>query len=249
MKTNSNKIFITAIDTDAGKTVVTGALARQLLNRGAKAITQKIVQTGVYAEADDILVHRAMMGIPLLDVDSRHITCPYCFETPASPALAARLESKFIDKELIMRSANLLADDYDFVLMEGAGGLYVPLSSDYFIIDFIVDNNLPVVLVASAKLGSINHTLLSIDALLRRNIDVIAVVFNEINQTNIDITDDSFRTINKYLLANVSGADCIRFPYLTDFTVGDYGFLNPLVDKIFENRMFKPSLNTRPASK
>ena len=151
--------FVTGIDTDAGKSIVTGVLARALSARGERVITQKFIQTGCDGLSEDIETHRRIMGIGLLPEDEDGTTCPIVFTYPASPHLAAAIDGRDIDLTLIGRSTEKLLQKYDTVLIEGAGGLYVPLSEAYRTIDYVAEHGLPVVLVTSPRLGSINHTL------------------------------------------------------------------------------------------
>lgn len=86
--------FVSGIDTDIGKTVATGVLAKQLLQQGKSVITQKPVQTGCKNIAEDIAVHRKIMGIPMQEADKQGLTMPEIFSYPASPHLAARLDGR-----------------------------------------------------------------------------------------------------------------------------------------------------------
>ena len=195
----SQTYFISGIDTDCGKTIVTGLLARQLHLSGRKVITQKLVQTGSRVPADDLRVHRKMMGIGLQEVDRQKLTCPYVFSFPASPHLAARMENQTIDVEQITRATQMLAKTYDVVLLEGAGGLLVPLSDNLLTIDYLQSMGYPLILVSSSKLGSINHTLLSLEVCRKRDIEIKAVVYNHLPEENRLIADESCRFFQEYL--------------------------------------------------
>jgi dethiobiotin synthetase len=163
--------IICGIDTDCGKTFITGLLAKQCINKGKQCITQKLVQTGCSGTiADDILEHRRIMQIPLLSEDYNHNTNPYIFKFPASPHLAAELESTTIDITKLHESIQNLSNKYEIVLCEAAGGICVPLTPTYLFSDFIQECGYPIILVSSSKLGSINHTLLSIEFCKRHNI-------------------------------------------------------------------------------
>ena len=114
--------FISGIDTDAGKSIVTGVIARTLLQKGVHVITQKFIQTGCVGISEDILKHREIMGIPPQEVDRDGTTCPYVTTYPSSPHLAAEIDRVEIDVERIHRSTEKLDAAYDVVLLEGAGG-------------------------------------------------------------------------------------------------------------------------------
>lgn len=191
--------FITAIDTDAGKTVATGQVARFIQDQGKSVITCKLTQTGCEGIADDIVSHRRQMGIDLLPIDKEGKTCPYVFTFPASPHLSARMEGVNIDLTKIESCISDLEKEYDFVLVEGAGGIQVPLQDDYTIADFLTHKKYETILVTHAKLGSINHTLLSFECLKSRGINLKAVLFNSFFETDSLITNESKIVINRYM--------------------------------------------------
>ena len=89
-------LFISGIDTDIGKTIATGLLAKALYQKGHKVITQKLVQTGCRDIAEDLITHRNIMGMPLQRIDKEGVTCPYVFSKPASPHLSSALELSLI---------------------------------------------------------------------------------------------------------------------------------------------------------
>ena len=175
--------FVSGIDTDIGKTVATGMLAKQLLQQGKSVITQKPVQTGCQNIADDIAVHRKIMGIPMQEADKQRLTMPEIFSYPASPHLAARLGGRALDLDKIRTTTQELATQYEIVLVEGAGGLMVPLTENLLTIDYIQQQDYPVILVTSGRLGSINHTLLSFTALKQYGISLYSLIFNHIHDS------------------------------------------------------------------
>ena len=175
--------FVSGIDTDIGKTVATGVLAKQLLQQGKSVITQKPVQTGCQNIADDIAVHRKIMGIPMQEADKQKLTMPEIFSYPASPHLAARLDGRALDVHKIRTATQQLAAQYEIVLVEGAGGLMVPLTENLLTIDYIQQQAYPVILVTSGRLGSINHTLLSFVALKQYGISLHSLIFNHIHDS------------------------------------------------------------------
>ncbi|HEZ2027084.1 TPA: ATP-dependent dethiobiotin synthetase BioD [Neisseria meningitidis] len=176
--------FVSGIDTDIGKTVATGVLAKQLLQQGKSVITQKPVQTGCQNIADDIAVHRKIMGKPMQEADKQGLTMPEIFSYPASPHLAARLDGRALDLDKIRNATQELAAQYEIVLVEGAGGLMVPLTENLLTIDYIQQQDYPVILVTSGRLGSINHTLLSFAALKQYGIRLHSLVFNHIHDSS-----------------------------------------------------------------
>ncbi|MEE4241573.1 MAG: dethiobiotin synthase, partial [Desulfopila sp.] len=171
-------ICITAIDTDVGKTIATGLIGRFLLEKGYRVITQKICQTGCTGVSQDILLHRKLMGMDLQQEDVDGLTCPYVFQEPCSPHLAARLENAHIDCDLITASTRKLASDYDYVLLEGVGGLMVPLQRDYLLADYLAGQCYTHLLVSCARLGSINHTLSALEIMKNRKLNFQGIIYN-----------------------------------------------------------------------
>ncbi|MCD8102976.1 MAG: dethiobiotin synthase [Alistipes sp.] len=212
--------FISGIDTDAGKSYATGVLAARLMAQGKRVITQKFVQTGcgdaTDAVSEDIALHRRIMGTGLLPEDTDGTTCPQKFAYPASADLAARLEGRSFELDVISRCTALLLTTYDTVLVEGAGGLMVPVAGYYTVIDYVSDRDLPLVLVTNPKLGSVNHTLLSLEACRTRGIEVEMVVYNHYPVTSDIITGDTRRYIKDYLAVNFPGCRFTEVPYLGD---------------------------------
>jgi len=217
------KIFISGIDTDSGKSIVTGLFAKYLLSKNKTVITQKYVQTGCVGMAEDLETHRKIMAIDLLPEDKDGTTCSYLFKHPASPHLSAQMEHIVIDAQKFTEASQILEKKYEFVLMEGAGGLMVPLNTETLLIDYIQKQDYPVILVSCSKLGSINHTLLSLELLKSRNMNVIAVVYNRFPNTDEMITKDSEKMIESRLNA--------YFPKATFVTVPEIDIENPpLID-------------------
>ena len=195
---NAGTYFISGIDTDAGKSVATGMLARHFMAQNISVITQKLIQTGCNGISEDIETHRRIMGIPLQPEDCDKTTCPLVFTYPASPHFAAKIDNRTVDTGIIAEATQKLQARYSTVLIEGAGGLMVPLSPDYLTIDYVAEHHLPVILVTSGRLGSINHTLLSLDACKSRNIPVAAIVFNQYPVADSLISTDSWNYMKAY---------------------------------------------------
>lgn len=173
-----NVYFISGIDTDAGKSYATGFLAREWNKSGKRTITQKLIQTGNVGHSEDIDLHRRIMGIPFTQEDREGLTMPEIFSYPASPHLASRLDNRPIDFAKIKQATEELSRRYDYVLLEGAGGLMVPLTNELLTIDYIAQEQYPLIFVTSGKLGSINHTLLSLEAIQKRGIILDTVLYN-----------------------------------------------------------------------
>ena len=195
-----NIYFISGIDTDAGKSYCTAWYARELMQRGLRVITQKFIQTGNTGHSEDIDLHRRIMGTGLLPEDTDGLTMPEIFSYPCSPHLAAEIDKRPVDFDKIERATRRLSETYDAVLLEGAGGLMVPLTRDLLIIDYIARRHYPLIFVTSGKLGSINHTLLSLEAIARRNIRLHTVVYNLYPEEKDDIIRRDTESYIRHLL-------------------------------------------------
>lgn len=191
--------FVSGIGTDVGKTYATGIIARRLLESGKRVITQKFVQTGCIDMSEDIEIHRRLMGIPLQTMDLTHITAPEIFSYPCSPELAARIDGREINFSLIEEATETLKNSFDHVLIEGAGGLMVPLKGEYLTIDYIRDHRLPLMFVTGGRLGSISDTLLSLAAIKHSGIELFALVWNPYFDKDKIIADDSKEYLKGWL--------------------------------------------------
>ena len=192
-------ITICGIDTGVGKSVVTGLLARHLLDRGKVVITQKPVQTGCNGRPEDILLHRRLMGAEWHPLDEQKLTCPYCFPFPASPHLAAELAGTAIDPEQLDRATRTLVGQVDQLIIEGAGGLLVPLTRTLLLLDYLAERSYPIILVTSPRLGSINHTLLCLEAVKQRNVQLLGLVYNLHGDHPREIVTDSLKVFKQFL--------------------------------------------------
>jgi dethiobiotin synthetase len=167
--------FVTGTGTEVGKTVVAATIAHSLAARGERVAVFKPAVSGLdeAGEADHELLRRAA-GSEQSDDE----VAPYRYAPPVSPHLAAELAGEAIDPARLRAGLTVAADDADAVVCEGVGGLLVPLTLGYLIRDFARDARLPVVVAASPGLGTINHTLLTLEALRAVGLEPELVVLN-----------------------------------------------------------------------
>ncbi|MFA8436689.1 MAG: dethiobiotin synthase [Marinifilaceae bacterium] len=198
--------FVTGIDTDAGKSFATGLMAKYLQERGENITTQKFAQTGCQGISEDILAHREIMGIEPTKWDCEGTTCPYVFNYPASPHLAASLENQRIEVQRITESTNVLEENFDYLLIEGVGGIYVPINDDITLLDYVEKMKYPLILVTSSKLGSINHTLLTLEIAYKRKLPIQGVIYNHYPNDSEIILKDSIKVFRRFL--DQFGYDC-----------------------------------------
>lgn len=204
--------FVTGIDTDAGKTYATAWLTARLIEAGVSVITQKFIQTGNTGTSEDIEAHRRLSGTGAMPEDGMGLTAPVILSYPASAQLAARIDGIDIDTDVIDKARRKLEQLYDVVLVEGAGGMMVPITDTYFAIDFVGQHGLPVLLVTNGKLGSINHTVLSLNEIKRRSLKLAAVLYNTYFDRDKIIAADTRAFVERYVKAHFPGTPVIDVP-------------------------------------
>ncbi len=180
MTVSRNGIFITGTDTGVGKTYVACGIARGLRRRGVNVGVMKPAETGCIRRRGILIPSDAIRLMKAAVVrDALHRVNPYRFADPLAPSIAAEFAGgKRINPSKIRESFRMLSRRHDFTIVEGAGGIMVPLVKDYLFLDLAEDLRLPVLIVARPGLGTINHTLLSISAIRTRRMRIAGVVIN-----------------------------------------------------------------------
>lgn len=236
-KAGVKAIFVAGTDTGIGKTIVTGCLFRYLIEKGYSAITQKWVQTGSNSIlSSDIGIH---FKISKQDLNTMKeyipLILPHIFKTPSSPHLASKLENRKINIHKIKKSFKTLSSRFDFVIVEGVGGVLVPVNKNKLVIDIVKELKLPALLVAGNKLGAINHTLLTIEALNSRKIKILGLIFNNLREQNRIILKD-----NPQIIKALSGKRILGvLPYESTYETIYKKFI-PIGDKIFKQLKTHP---------
>jgi len=172
-------VFVTGTDTEVGKTVIAGGLALAFRKRGIDVGVMKPAVTGCRthkgkrkSEDVDFLVEASGSN------DDPRLVCAYMLRDPLAPEVAAEREGTRIDIRPIKNAFGKLVKKHEALIVEGAGGLYVPIKRNYLMIDLIASLGLPVVIVARPGLGTINHTLLSCEAARAKNIGIAGIIIN-----------------------------------------------------------------------
>lgn len=171
-------VFITATDTGVGKTLVASALVACLTQRGIDVGVMKPIETGVSratrAWSDGVRLRRAAGSHdPMAEV------CPYVFRLPVAPLSAARAERTAVQISTITRAFRALSQKHAFMVVEGVGGVCVPITESLSLLDIIHQMKLRAIVVGQSGLGGINHALLTLRALRRRKIPIAALVLNQ----------------------------------------------------------------------
>jgi dethiobiotin synthetase len=202
----ANGLFVTGTGTEVGKTVVAAVIARTLAAEGQRVHVFKPAVTGLDEgiETDHALLRRAS-GSSQSDEE----IAPYRYGPPASPHLAAELAGEAIDPERLRQAAGAAAEGADAIVCEGVGGLLVPLSPSYLVLDLAADLAYPLVVVASPGLGTINHTLLTLEAARAAGLAVSAVVLTPWRAQPTEI-----ETSNRETIARLGDIEVLTLPQL-----------------------------------
>ena len=168
-------LFITGTDTGVGKTTIAAAIAMAMKKRGLDAGVMKPLQSGPDSDAEILMAAAGAL-------DDRKLVVPYSFKEPVAPTLAARLEGVTIDLDLIRRAYDKLASRHETMIVEGAGGIMVPLienkKESYLFSDLAAELKLKTIIVARPGLGTVNHTLLTIEHARKKELDLACIIIN-----------------------------------------------------------------------
>lgn len=199
-------VFVTGTSTEVGKTVVAAVIARTVAVEGKRVAVFKPAVTGLEeeGETDHALLRRASGS-----TQSDEEIAPYRYGPPASPHLAAAMAGEEIDPESLRAVAQTAAASAEVLVCEGVGGLMVPLAPSYLVRDLAADLGYPLVVVASPGLGTINHTLLTLEAARAADLELAFVVLNPWPQDPSEIERDNRETI-----ARLAGVEVRTLPRL-----------------------------------
>lgn len=205
-------LFVTATDTGVGKTEVACAILSSVRARGLDAIGMKPAQSGLLAgEPSDAERLLAACG----GAEPLEAICPYSLGPPLAPAVAARVEGRELSFARVVAAARALAERHAAVVVEGAGGLLVPLTERESYADLAAALGLPVLVVARAGLGTVNHTALTVEALRRRALPIAGIVLNRTAPE-----DDPSVPYNAGEIARLTGvAPAAILPFVVDIEV------------------------------
>ncbi|MDB4876849.1 MAG: Dethiobiotin synthetase [Gemmatimonadetes bacterium] len=210
------RIGVTGTDTGVGKTLVTAALAAALTRRGFRVAAVKPIETG--CEFDDPNRDGARLARAANETRGLAVVAPLTFQEPVAPMLAAELAARPIDLDALDRAVEKAAEDCDVLLLEGAGGLFVPITAAVSYAELFARWSLDVVIVAVNRLGAINHVRLTIAAARAAGLTVRAVVLNQIGGDGSDRSvGDNARLIA--LLEHVPIVQLPRAPTVDDLAV------------------------------
>lgn len=175
---SSRGVFITATDTGVGKTLVASALVARLIQRGIDVGVMKPIETGVSratkAQSDGVRLRRAAGSH-----DPSAEVCPYVFRLPVAPFSAARAEGRTVQMATILRAFRALRRKHSLMVVEGIGGVHVPISGTADVLNLVRRMRLPAIVIGQSGLGGINHALLTLHALRQNKIPILGLVLNQ----------------------------------------------------------------------
>lgn len=177
----TKSIFITGTDTNVGKTFIGTAIAENLTKEGKRVGILKPCESGCQYNEGKLIPQDTLKLINAAgNIQDTDLACPYQYLLPLAPTVACEKEGDPVKFEVIRNCFKKISREYDFTLIEGAGGLLCPLSEKKTVSDLIKFLDVPVIIVSSNKLGTINHTLLTIEHCLRNNITIHSVILNNL---------------------------------------------------------------------
>lgn len=186
----SKGIFVTGTGTDVGKTYVTGLIVKKLREAGKNPAYYKAAMSGNERDEKGKLIPGDAVFVKEISQISQHtdLMCPYVYETAVSPHLASRIEGNPVTMEKVMEGYRQLQKEYDYITVEGSGGILCPICFDEAKIqleDIIKEMNLPCLLIADAGLGTINSVVLTFAYMKQKNIACQGIIFNHYHPGNI----------------------------------------------------------------
>lgn len=199
------KYFVTGTDTGVGKTFVLSLMLEYLKSKGERPLVMKPVETGCTEREGELFPEDALKlsAITGQDVDE---VCPCRFSAPLAPLVAARQEGKKIDfSKVIKLFQRLSVSSSTPFFVEGAGGLMVPVTENILMIDVPMLLGLSVILVSRLSLGAINHTLLSVEALNSRGVDITGIILNDCDGIKTAATETNAAVIDKMIPGKLMG--------------------------------------------
>jgi len=213
-KASAKGFFVTGTDTGVGKTIITGALIKASGLLGFRTCGMKPIETGCLREGNTFIPSDGIFikTIAHMEETVDHVS-PCCFEEPLAPLPASEIEGMPVDIEKIMQEYTALSQKYDVVVVEGIGGLFVPIRKDYFVLDLARDLGLPVIVVSRPGLGTIKHTMLSVNYAIKEGLAVAGIVINYRRQPEGSPAENT----NPDVIKKISPVPIIGiFPYLKD---------------------------------
>lgn len=210
--------FLTGTDTEVGKTVVSSALLQSAAKRGYTTAGYKPVASGSEWHKEGLRNSDALTLQQFSTVKLAYQQVnPYCFEAATSPHIVSQETNQPIDFSIMSQGLSQLKQQADWVLVEGAGGWFTPLSEEQFFSNWVMTEKLPIILTVGIKLGCINHALLTQDAIIKSGLTLAGWVANEVEPAG-RYQDAYLDTLKRHIKAPLLG----KIPYLKQVKAHDF---------------------------
>jgi dethiobiotin synthetase len=229
-----NGFFITGTDTGVGKTVVTACLATLFKNQDVGVM--KPIETGVdlkcsSAANSDTKFLMEVSG----SADAEEEVCPHRLKTPASPYQASQIAGTSIQPATILAKFKILQSRHNMMLVEGIGGLLVPITARYNVADLALEMGLPLIIVSRIRLGTLNHTLLTINAARQYGLKIKGIILNRQETGDLNEVEKQQGKLIEELSDTLILGTC---PYIEDVSVEGLRESLPKIEQAFQNRIF-----------
>ena len=213
-------LFITGTDTGVGKTVITAAILNYLQLQGKKAGAMKPLETGVDNECSSSANSDALFLMECGRLEDKLAeVSPIRLKPAASPYQASLIENRTLQPETILSAYQALSEKYDWMLVEGVGGIRVPITRNYEVLHLMRDLGLPAVVVTRYQLGTLNHTLMTLDTLKQNGISVRGIIFNQTGTEAPDVIEQD----QPRLIEELSGIKVLgRAPYIKNLSAQSF---------------------------
>lgn len=227
-------IFITRTDTNTGKTIVAGGLAGALRKKNINVGVMKPVATGIVNGLKSPDAEFMMRCASV--TDELHLVNPVCLDLPLVPYMAARKAGISIDLEKIWKAYASLTSRHDFMIVEGAGGIMVPLKEDFYIIDMIQKLNLPVLIVTNPGTRSINQILLTIKCLNNYGLKILGIIINHVSDIDSGIAEKT----SSQIVRELTGIEILgSIPFNPEINLFNQ-YTDTIIDLILEHVNLRP---------
>ena len=235
-------IFVVGTDTGVGKTVVAAGLALVLRERGIRVGVMKPVATGCMGANHRLISHDAVFLFEAAQNEYPPLTSPVRFRNPVAPSIAEIYEQPKVNIKAIIEAYRQLEKAYDFVIVEGIGGLMVPIQKKYYVANLIRDLDLPILIVSPIGLGTINHTLLTVDSAVIRWLLIRGIIFNRAPLVNFSLAE----LTNPKVIHELTGLPILgSLPELDDIDVEHCRYGN--LAEVFKDRININALFGQPS--
>lgn len=212
MSVNSKLLCVTGSGTDVGKTYAATVLLYLMKRRYERVAYYKPYQTACYTQEEKLVLPDVEFVKQYSNIPIRDIHTKYALKPALAPYHAAIESGQTLNIDNVMRDVEGLSEEYDRVVLEGAGGLYVPILKDYFFLDFFKTLDAEIALVSDIGLGTLNHTLLSVEALFRHRVRVKMILLSRTKDKNGDADEHNVR----YLREALAPTPVLVLPHITE---------------------------------